>query len=193
MQWTDRSLHIKWALHDAFIDALQTESSDGERITGLCRTIVDWKEEVIFSNVFLWCIRVLLRPTRGPAQRGSRRVWLQNNKGKKERGKMVCLWQGSHIKGRKAQFPQLNVPLGGIREGEREREQKKDKRLWTDNTCAGLQIYSNQAARELCHAYFYSQFQQIAAMFQSLTSSCCSSARGQGCGCCIISVSITPG
>lgn len=115
----------------------------------------------------------------------------------RERGreeKMVCLWHGSHIKGKKSSISPAKCAPGRRKGGrEREREQKKDERLWTDNTCAGLQIYSNQAARELCHAYFYSQFKQIAAMFQSLTSSCCSSARGQGCGCCIISISITPG
>lgn len=37
---------------------------------------------------------------------------------------MVCLCQGSHIKGRKAPFRQLNVPLGGGGEGGRESRRK---------------------------------------------------------------------
>lgn len=147
------------------------KNADHRWITQLPRTTAGSKGEVIFSNVSLCCVLVLPRlactPTvRGPAKCRSRRVCVRQ-----QGGGGACQWQGSQIKGRKAPFPQLNVPLGGVREGERAR---KRERLWTDRTPARLQIYSYQALRAL-PCLFLQPVKTSGAMFQSPTSSSCSS------------------
>lgn len=105
------------------------------------------------------------------------------------RGERVCQWQGSQIKGRKAPFPQLNVPQGGVREGERTRKERE--RLWTDNTPARLQIYSYQALRAL--PCLFLQPVKTNCSHVSITHILFLLIRsGQAFGCCIISLSITP-
>lgn len=185
-QWTDRSLHMKRVLH-AFIYALQTERSDGERITRLRRTIVDWKEEVISSNVSLWRNR---RGVLHSAGQGGRDCVTTRQRGKDG----LPVTRKPH-KGKKSSISPAKCAPGreGGSEAGREGAEERWKVMNWQYLCWAADLQQPSGERELCHAYFYSQFKQIAAMFQSLTSSCCSSARGQGCGCCIISVSITPG
>lgn len=108
-----------WALHDAFKYALQTEGSDDERITRFCRTIVDWTEE----GVLYLCGASLASYDRLGVLHSAGQGGCDCGMTRERRGeeKMLCLWQESHIKRRNAPFPQLNVPLGGVREGEKER------------------------------------------------------------------------
>lgn len=138
------------------------ENTDHGRITRLPRTIVGWKGEVIYSNVSVLCpcppttawsahqhqqLGVLQNMGQGECVRVCVRQQEKERAIEREREgeKRVCQWQGSQIKGRKAPFPQLNVPQGGVREGEREQEERE--RLWTDNTPARLQIYNYQAPK----------------------------------------------
>lgn len=69
------------------------------------------------------CVCVCLSDARRNKKRKRRRE-------REGEGKRVCLWQGSQIKGRKAPFPQLNVPLGGVREGQRKRKVMNRQLSW---------------------------------------------------------------
>lgn len=77
------------------------------------------------------------------------RVRVGHDERKRQRGEERRFGQrrGSQIKGRKAPFPWLNVPQGGVGGG-RECTRKRE-RLRTDNAPARLQIYNYQAVRAL--------------------------------------------
>ena len=186
------------------------ENTDHGRITWLPRTIVGWKGEVIYSNASVlcpcppttawsahqqWgvlqnvgqgeCVRVCVCQTTREKERER-----ESERERERREKRVCQWQGSQIKGRKAPFPQLNVPQGGVREGER--EQEKRERLWTDNTPARLQIYNCRALRAL--PCLFLQPVKTNCSHVSITHILFLLIRSgrAAFGCCIISLSITP-
>lgn len=80
-------------------------------------------------------------------------------------------------KGKKSSISQAKWTPGRHKGGMERESRRKMKGYELTILVQGCRFTATKH-REHCHAYFYSQLKQIAAMFQSLTSSFCSSARG---------------